>query len=89
MNFFQIIKLIEKNGGRYIICEGEDPKYVVMDFKEYEKLLDMLHKSDNMDVSLIEEERSLGLPESYDLFPESNREQVLSEEALPEEEPVF
>lgn len=44
----QITDFIEKNGGRYIIAENGKPEFVIMNIKEYQKLLNRIspEKSD-------------------------------------------
>lgn len=39
----QITDFIEKNGGRYIIAEDGKPEFVIMNVKEYQKLLDRIN----------------------------------------------
>ena len=52
-----IKKLLQKTGGKYIIVEGNKPKYVIMGIEEYENLLGISNEKnpkDGKDLSEIE-----------------------------------
>lgn len=40
MDWNRVENLLKKDGGKFIVCDKSGPKYVIMDIKEYESLLD-------------------------------------------------
>ena len=39
MDLNELKNLISKTGGKYIIIENDNPKYVIMDFNEFKKIV--------------------------------------------------
>jgi len=69
MDISQIKKLVKSNGDKFIILENGEPELVIMDFKEYEKLLGKRENTDFVPNIVTSEElitkRSPQIRESY------------------------
>ena len=46
MDWSEIENLLKKGGGKFIVCDKDRPKYVIMDIKEYEGLLNKVSTTD-------------------------------------------
>jgi len=69
MDWSKIENLLQKGGGKFVICDKSGPKYVIMDIKEYEGLLNKVSTTD-------EETSGEVPPESPNLEPDIDYDEI-------------
>ncbi len=69
MDWSEIENLLKRGGGKFIICDKDRPKYVIMDIKEYEGLLNKVSTAD-------EETSGEVPPESPNLEPDIDYDEI-------------